>query len=203
MTSEAQPLFYLLEGRHMTTSEQIMHTATVLLQKHGFNAISYNDISKLIGIKTASIHYHYPSKYDLGKSIMEQYRLMHQAALKKIDAGSDSPLKKLQDFADLFCCTMDKDYRMCPCGMLSTDISTLPDSIKVEVRGFYIDSETWLAAILREGLEKKLFKFDMSPNECAKTLFASFEGAMLSAKAFEDKNRLIKSLKQIIKLIQA
>ncbi|MFT5395430.1 MAG: TetR/AcrR family transcriptional repressor of nem operon [Gammaproteobacteria bacterium] len=187
----------------MTTSEQIMDTATMLLQKHGFNAFSYSDISKLIGIKTASIHYHYPSKYDLGKSVMQKYRLMHQAALKKIDAESDTPLKKLHDFADLFSYTMGKDYRMCPCGMLTTDISTLPDSIKVEVQGFYLDSESWLASILKKGLEKEIFKFDMSPGECAKTLFASFEGAMLSARAFEDKNRLIKSLKQIIKLIQA
>ncbi len=187
----------------MTTSEQIMNTATVLLQKHGFNAFSYSDISKLIGIKTASIHYHYPSKYDLGKSVMEKYRLMHKAALKKIDAESNSPLKKLQDFADLFSCTMGIDYRMCPCGMLTTDISTLPDSIKIEVQGFYIDSETWLASTLKEGLENEVLKFDMSPGDCAKTLFASFEGAMLSARAFEDKNRLTKSLKQIIKLIQA
>jgi len=187
----------------MTTSEQIIDTATVLLQKHGFNAFSYNDISKLIGIKTASIHYHYPSKYDLGRSVMENYRLMHKAAMAKIDAESNSPLQKLQAFAELFSCTMGNNFRMCPCGMLATDISSLPDSIKVEIQGFYLDSEAWLASILKVGLEKKLFKFDVSPAEYAKTLFASFEGAMLSARAFEDKNRLTKSLNQIIKLIQA
>ncbi len=187
----------------MTTSEQIIDTATVLLQKHGFNAFSYSDISKLIGIKTASIHYHYPSKYDLGKSVMAKYRIMHKMVLKKISAESNSPLKKLQDFTYLLSCTMGKDYRMCPCGMLTTDISTLPDSIKLEVQGFYLDNETWLASILKEGLENGVFKFDMSPDECAKILFASFEGAMLSARAFEDKNRLTSSLKQIIKLIQA
>ncbi|GJM17614.1 MAG: TetR family transcriptional regulator [Thermodesulfobacteriota bacterium] len=187
----------------MTTSEQIINAATELLQKHGFNAFSYGDISKLIGIRTASIHYHYPSKYDLGKSVMERYRLMHKSAINKIDAESDSPLKKLQAFAELFTCTMGNDYKMCPCGMLTTDISTLPDPIKIEVRGFYIDSETWLTSILKDGLEKKVFKFNMSAAECAKTLFSSFEGTMLSARAFEDKNRLTKSLKQIIKLIQA
>ena len=165
----------------MTTSEQIIDAATDLLQKHGFNAFSYSDISKLIGIKTASIHYHYPSKYDLGKSVME----------------------RCQAFAELFSCTMGNDYKMCPCAMLTTDISTLPDPIKIEVRKFYIDNETWLTSILKDGLDKGIFKFNISAAECAKTLFASFEGAMLSARAFEDKNRLTKSLKQIIKLIQA
>ena len=187
----------------MTTSEQIIETATVLLQKHGFNAFSYSDISKLIGIKTASIHYHYPSKYDLGKSLMKKYRLMHQVAMKDIDTETSSPLKKLQAFAEIFNCTMGNDYRMCTCGMLTTDISSLPDSIKVEIQGFYVDSETWLASILKEGIEKEVFKLDVSPAECAKTLFSSFEGAMLSARAFEDKSRLTKSLKQIIKQIQA
>ncbi len=186
----------------MTTSEQIIDTATELLQKHGFNAFSYGDISKLIGIKTASIHYHYPSKYDLGKSVMKKYRLKHMAAINKIDAESDSPLKKLQSFAELFSHTMGKDYKMSPCSMLITDSSGLPDSIKVEVQDFYIDNETWLASTLKDGLDKEVFKFDASPTECAKTLFSAFEVAMLSARAFEDKSRLTKSLKQIIKLIQ-
>jgi TetR/AcrR family transcriptional regulator, transcriptional repressor for nem operon len=187
----------------MTTSEQIIDTATVLLQKHGFNAFSYKDISKLIGIKTASIHYHYPSKYDLGKSVMVNYRNMHKAALLKIDSASNSPLEKLQAFAELFSCTLGDDYRMCPCGMLTTDISNLPDPIKIEIQGFYEDSESWLASILKEGLENQVFKFDVSSTECARTLFASFEGAMLSARAFEDKSRLTKSLKQIINLVQS
>ncbi|MCZ6804956.1 MAG: TetR/AcrR family transcriptional regulator [Proteobacteria bacterium] len=186
----------------MTTSEHIIDTATVLLQKHGFNAFSYHDISALIGIKTASIHYHFPSKHDLGKSIMAKYRAMHKHALIKIDYESNSPLKKIQAFADLFTCTLGDDYRMCPCGMLTTDISNLPDSIKVEVQGFFTDSETWLASVLKDGLKQGIFKFEVSPLECARTLFASFEGAMLSARAFEDKNRLNKSLKQIIKFIQ-
>jgi TetR/AcrR family transcriptional regulator, transcriptional repressor for nem operon len=187
----------------MTTSDQIIDTATVLLQKHGYNAFSYYDISELIGIKTASIHYHFPCKHDLGKSVMAKYRHMHNDAMIKIDFETNSPLQKLQAFAELFTCTLGNDYRMCPCGMLTTDISKLPDPIKVEVQGFFTDSETWLASVLKDGFNQGVFKFEVSPTECAKTLFASFEGAMLSARAFEDKNRLNKSLKQLIKLIQA
>ena len=202
MTYYNHCLFYLLIGRRMKTSEQIISTATVLLQKHGFNAFSYNDISELIGIKTASIHYHYPSKHDLGRSVMINYRNTHINAMSKIDSELNSPLKKLQAFAELFTCTLGDDYRMCPCGMLITDISNLPDSIKIEIQGFFTDNESWLASVLTDGLKKGVFRFDVSPTECARTLFASFEGAMLSARAFEDKNRLNKSLKQIIRLIQ-
>ena len=186
-----------------TTSEQIIETATVLLQKQGFNAFSYKDISSLIGIKTASIHYHFPTKYDLGKTIMTRYRNMHNTALIEIDNSISDPLKKLQAFSNLFTCTLGDDFKMCPCGMFSSDITELPDSIKIEVQGFFTDSETWLASVLKEGLKQGIFSFDSSPIECARCTFASFEGAMLSARAFKDKKRLTKSLKHIINMLQA
>lgn len=186
-----------------TTSEQIIDTATTLLQKQGFNAFSYNDISSSIGIKTASIHYHFPTKSDLGKAVMSRYRNMHKTALIDIDNSISDPLNKLQAFSNLFTCTLGDDFRMCPCGMLSSDISEIPESIKLEVMGFYIDSETWLAAVLKEGLKQGVFSFDSSSIECARCTFASFEGAMLSARAFQDKKRLTKSLKHIINMLQA
>ena len=187
----------------MKTSEQIIDTATVLLQQHGFNAFSYHKISEIIGIKTASIHYHFPTKHALGESVMKKYRRLHIEAMHNISSKHKSPLKKLLAFTDLFTCTLGNDYKMCPCAMLTTDISTLPESIKIEVQGFFIDSENWLTTILKEGIKKGELKFDGSAADCAKTLFASFEGAMLSARAFEDKNRLNKSLKQLVKFIQA
>jgi len=186
-----------------TTSEQIIETAKVLVQKKGFNAFSFNDISSLIGIKTASIHYHFPTKNDLGKSVMAHHRNLHKIALTEIDNSITDPLKKLQAFANLFTCTLGDDFKMCPCGMLSSDINELPDSIKHEVQAFYVDSETWLASILKEGLKQGIFSFNASPIDCARCIFSSFEGAMLSARAFQDKKRLSKSLKQIINMLQA
>ena len=108
------------------TSEQIIETATTLLQKQGFNAFSYNDISSSIGIKTASIHYHFPTKSDLGKAVMSRYRNMHKTALIDIDNSIIDPLNKLQAFSNLFTCTLGDDFRMCPCGMFSSDISEIP-----------------------------------------------------------------------------
>ncbi len=186
----------------MNTAEHIINTATLLLQKNGFNAFSYHDISRQIGIKTSSIHYHFPGKHDLGKSIMKNYRALHNSELKRIDSESSNPVKKLQAFGELFICTLGDEFRMCPCGMLTTDINTLPEPIKEEVQGFFTDSEAWLASVLKTGIEQGLFSIESNHNEFAKTLFASFEGAMLSARAFKDKARLSKTIKQLIKLIQ-
>ena len=85
----------------MTTSEQIIDTATELVQQRGFNAFSYNDISDLVGIKKASIHYHFPTKHKLAESVMKKYRRLHNEAMLNISSKSNSPLKMLQDFSDV------------------------------------------------------------------------------------------------------
>ena len=187
----------------MATSDKILDTATTLLQERGFNAFSYHDIARELKIKTSSIHYHFPAKRDLGRSIMSNYRAMHKQAMTDIDANTDSPLEKLNAFADLFICTLGDEFLMCPCAMLTTDIADLPESIRQEVKGFFTDSESWLTSILKDGLKQGILSFESSPSECAKMVFAAFEGAMLSARAFEDKNRLNRSLKQVINLLKA
>ncbi|WP_257998927.1 TetR/AcrR family transcriptional regulator [Fischerella thermalis] len=44
------------------TRTQILDTAQDLIQRVGVNAMSYQDISEAVGIRKASIHYHFPSK---------------------------------------------------------------------------------------------------------------------------------------------
>ena len=45
--------------------EEIIRVAQSLIIAGGYNAFSYADISKVVGIQNASIHHHFPSKVDL------------------------------------------------------------------------------------------------------------------------------------------
>ncbi|MEL7005841.1 MAG: helix-turn-helix domain-containing protein, partial [Bacteroidota bacterium] len=40
--------------------------------KRGYNAFSFSDISKPLGIKNAAIHYYYPTKEKLGIDILRK-----------------------------------------------------------------------------------------------------------------------------------
>ena len=55
------------------TREQIMQRAEALLLQKGFNGFSYRDISAPMGVKNAAIHYHFPTKGDLGVALIEKY----------------------------------------------------------------------------------------------------------------------------------
>ena len=60
---------------HTTSVEtSILDIAQTLAQTRGYNAFSYRDISEVIGIKTSSIHYYFPTKGDLGEALVRRYR---------------------------------------------------------------------------------------------------------------------------------
>lgn len=54
------------------TRHLILDVAEELLLTRGYVAFSYQDIAARIGIRKASIHYHFPSKADLGLAIIER-----------------------------------------------------------------------------------------------------------------------------------
>ncbi|MCB9111119.1 MAG: TetR/AcrR family transcriptional regulator [Anaerolineales bacterium] len=52
----------------------ILNLAESLLQDKGFNGFSYANIASELGVKNAAIHYHFPSKEDLGVAVIKRYR---------------------------------------------------------------------------------------------------------------------------------
>lgn len=49
----------------MTTQsvrDQLLEHTLVLVRQRGFNGFSYRDLAERVGVKTSSIHYHFPSR---------------------------------------------------------------------------------------------------------------------------------------------
>jgi len=54
------------------TATRILDIAERQMRQHGYNAVSYRDIAAEMGIKSASLHYHFPKKADLGISLVKR-----------------------------------------------------------------------------------------------------------------------------------
>ena len=80
--------------------ESILKLADHLIKAKGYNAFSFHDLSKAIGIKTASIHYHFPTKSDLGIAIIQDH-IRRLAVLKDSLAGKD-PVTRLKGFFSIY-----------------------------------------------------------------------------------------------------
>lgn len=176
----------------MNTSETVMHILDVaqeLAQKRGYHGFSYRDISEQIGIKTSSIHYHFPNKGDLGRALVERYRASFQRAFVQIDLTEQNARMKLRRYVELFRQTLADEGRVCLCGMLATDSLTLPAIVTEEVQEFFAENEAWLTQVLEEGQHAHLFRSDIRAAKEAAALFAALEGAMMIARGFGDTER--------------
>jgi TetR/AcrR family transcriptional repressor of nem operon len=87
------------------TADEILDLAETLIQARGCNAFSYQDIADKLGIRKASIHYHFPSKSDLGISVIERYTGRCGAALEEIARDPQkSSMVMLDQYVRTLCC---------------------------------------------------------------------------------------------------
>jgi TetR/AcrR family transcriptional repressor of nem operon len=165
---------------------RILEVAERLAQTRGFNGFSYADIAAELGITKASLHYHFASKADLGCALITGYSARFEAALAQIEAAD--PGDTLRRYVQLYEDVLVRD-RMCLCGMLAAEFSTLPHSMRGQLRQFFDRNEAWLATQLERGRMAGALRFDGPPLDLARMLTAGLEGAMLLARSYEEPAR--------------
>jgi TetR/AcrR family transcriptional regulator, transcriptional repressor for nem operon len=184
------------------TRKQIVELASEFVQAVGYNAFSFRDLAERVGIRTASIHYHFPSKADLGREIVRQHRSDNGEFFARLDRSGGTAFERLQSYCDAFRNSYGKGNRICIGGMMATDSESLPPDVLEEVRGCYGDHEKWLAGTLKEGLRKGEVRFSESPAIVARVIFDALEGAMLATRAFQTPQRLVNTIKWCLSQIQ-
>src|ERR1700755_3623895 len=133
-----------------TVREALLDHAQTLLMTRGYNAFSYRDLSELVGVKTSSIHYYFPSKEDLALESVNAYSADVMSSIYAIDSSAPAD-KKLDRYTRLFGRIMGDGRRVCLCGMLAAEIESLPDKVRDAVQAFFKANENWLAKVLLEG----------------------------------------------------
>lgn len=176
--------------RNTPVIEQVLELAQSLVQLRGYNAMSYRDLADKIGVKTASIHYYFPTKEDLGLALLKRYRLAFKNALAGIDAEVTDQKLKIERFVELFADTV-RAGKICLGGMFATDCTTLPGSMQDEVKRFYCENEAWLTSVLKQGREQGTLNFSGTPKIKAEAIFSALEGVMIAARLFNDEKRLM------------
>jgi TetR/AcrR family transcriptional repressor of nem operon len=170
------------------TSQRALDIAERLVQTRGFNGFSYADIAAALTVTKASLHYHFPTKAELGKRLIERYEATFLEALKEIEQTGAGAREKLRRYAKIYADVLRKN-RMCLCGMLAAEYATLPKPMKEEMRHFFDANERWLTAVLEEGRARGDLRFTGSALEVARALVGSLEGAMMLARSYGEVSR--------------
>jgi TetR/AcrR family transcriptional repressor of nem operon len=170
------------------TASRILDIAERLVQSRGFNGFSYADIAAELNVTKASLHYHFPGKAELGEALIVRYAQRFADALATIDEQGGEARGRLDAYAGIYGDVL-RDHRMCLCGMLAADYETLPEPMQSAVIKFFDDNETWLVAVLEQGVEEGTLRLAGTPREAAQTIVSGLEGAMLVARPYGDVNR--------------
>ncbi|PYS25337.1 MAG: TetR/AcrR family transcriptional regulator [Acidobacteria bacterium] len=179
------------------TATRILDVAERLVQTSGFNGFSYADISAELGITKASLHHHFATKAELGRALIERYSEAFSAALKVVDQRGGDAAAKLERYVKLYEEVL-REERLCLCGMLAAEYSTLPEPLQKEIRRFFDANETWLAGVIDQGRRAKIFHLRGSAREVARMLLSALEGAMLVARPYSDVARFASAARQVL-----
>lgn len=173
--------------------ERILDTAERLCQTRGFNGFSFRDLADIVGIRSASIHYYFPTKADLGKALVVRYRHRLETLLGEIERREPSVAGRFQRFVEFLLDVIRSENRLCLCGILAAEACTLSDEMRAEIQRFFTECEDWIARQLSFGQASGELVAADPPPVVARTLLAGLEGAMITSRAFNDKKRLEES----------
>jgi TetR/AcrR family transcriptional repressor of nem operon len=159
-----------------------------LVQVRGFNAFSYADVSKELGVTTATLHYHFSGKAELGEALIVRYAARFKDALEYIDRSTSDAYAKLEAYADLYRGVL-RDDRMCLCGMLAAELDSLSTGMRDAVLLFFKENESWLTDVLQDGRATGSLEFSGTALGEGRSILSCLEGAMLVARSFGDIDR--------------
>ena len=164
------------------TAANLLQTAQGLIQERGFNAFSYADLAQSVGVRTASIHYHFRTKVDLVCAIVEQLLEALDVSLGRLDRQYDTQGARLRAFIDSYRQTHERGH-ICACGSLASDLQTLPEEVQKLVRAYIDRSEQWVREKIIDGTQSGEFRPGDEASNLASLLIASLQGALIIARA--------------------
>jgi TetR/AcrR family transcriptional repressor of nem operon len=165
------------------TQQRILDAARATVQARGYNGLSFRDLAKDVGIKSASIHYYFPTKGDLGGAVVRRYTDDFSAYLDDVLAGSADPGTCIGKYTDVFRTTLLNENRMCLGGIMAAERTELPPEVQHEVVTFSEMNVRWLTQVL------SLLPAGADPEATqrrALAVYAAVAGAQLAARSRND-----------------
>jgi TetR/AcrR family transcriptional repressor of nem operon len=172
---------------------QLLDLAQSMIQERGYNAFSFKDLAKRVGIKTASVHYHFPSKAELGQQVMERYLHRLEASLQTWAALANETAR-LHAFVSIYRQT-EEQHTICLCGSMASDIETLDAHVQAPVSAYLERSQAWVAQCVQSGLDSGEFVSALPAETLALSLLSSLQGALILSRA-QSTERLLDAVEQ-------
>lgn len=173
----------------MDTKSAILESAEAAVRARGYDGFSYADLAEAVGIRKASIHYHFPTKADLALALIERYSEIVFARLGQLGAVHPLAGAQLRGVIATYREAIDGGNKLCLCVALCSDRDSLNPAVLSRVADFRASTVACLRAVFARGQVDGSISGVNDPEVEALACLAQLEGAQLAARAVRDPAR--------------
>jgi TetR/AcrR family transcriptional regulator, transcriptional repressor for nem operon len=156
------------------TAERLMDLAEVHIRNAGYAGFSFRDLAAEIGIKSASVHHHFPTKATMAAAVARRYADRFFAAVAR--RSNETVEDAIAAYRSAFKAVLDRDGLMCLFGVLGAEAGGLPLEVAEESQSFF--------RRCIEDLSQRIGGPDAEAR--AFHVMAALEGAMILARTYRD-----------------
>ncbi|UWQ79705.1 TetR family transcriptional regulator [Leisingera sp. S132] len=163
----------------LTMKEKILIAAEKRVRSAGFSEMSFRDLANDVGIKSASVHYHFPAKHDLGEALVARYAERFKEDLDKIDP--DNLQTAIDSFVGLYSNALVLNESICLCAIMGAEAIGLPENVNQRTKAFFEMNRAWLTALFSKHKVR-------DAEDVASLIVAALEGGMIVASSSNDRS---------------
>jgi len=156
------------------TAERLMDMAEAHIRHAGYGGFSFRDLAAEAGIKSASVHHHFPTKATMAAAVARRYADRFFTAVAPRDGESTDDV--ITVYRSLFKASLSRTGKICLFGVLGAEAGGLAPEVADEIRSFF--------QRCIEDLSRRI----SGPNAQARAfqVLATLHGAMMLANIYHD-----------------
>jgi TetR/AcrR family transcriptional repressor of nem operon len=156
------------------TAHRLMDLAEIRIRDAGYGGFSFRDLAADAGIKSASVHHHFPTKALMTAAVAR--RSADRFFARVVAQAGETPDDAIAAYRSAFKAELDRDGLMCLFGVLGAETGGLTPEVAHEILSFFQRCIADLS--LRIG----------GPNATARAfqIMAALEGGMVLARVYKD-----------------
>jgi len=167
--------------RSMDTSNKILTQAMKIFLEKGYHGTSIDDITQAAGLTKGALYWHFRSKEDLLKNIVEDFESRFLdgliQAVKDVRGDIQDKFEKYFRYNAAF-----SYYNRELCVSFTTLAAELVGAhhgTEPEFRRIYKKYQKFLSSLILQGKKEKLFKKEIDPNLAALIIIAFHDGILI------------------------
>ncbi|MEM1075348.1 MAG: TetR/AcrR family transcriptional regulator [Pseudomonadota bacterium] len=168
------------------TKTQLLDAAEAVARRRGFDGFSYADLATTVGIRKASIHYHFATKAALAEALMTRYHKMVGTELDRIAGQEPTAGRRLRALITFYRDATQNGQQLCLCVAFSPSRDSLPDSLDIQMSAYRQMIISWLENVFAQAASDGTVTYLTYATTEAPALLALLEGAQLAARTEQD-----------------